>query len=804
MFSYTLRFTLRLFWRSKLFSLVVLFGLSIGLGLSILVFDYAAFELSYDKFFGKSSRIYRVHHSRFLNNEQIYRRAVSLPEVGIAMKDYFPEVEQTARLFPVSLNIEPVFTAILKSGERRSFAEPNVYAADSTFTQLFDLGFIAGDPTTALAGLDKTVISRSAALRYFGTTDVIGQVLKGKDGDLTITGVFQDLPSNTHLKFDMLLSWFDMYGDGSRFTYDGFYNYILLREGAGVENVRRRMPAFADAYMSDYHKTRPGVRSEFELQPLTSIHLESQLDGEMQPGGNQTVVRVLILVAVFIIVVAMINHVHLNTSRSLRRLKEVVVRKTIGTSRSQLSFQFFIEALMMNVTAAGIAITIAVVAYPYFNELFSTAINLELLRSLGFWLTLIVFVVFSSLLCGVYPALLLSGIKVREALKGSSIPGERSWIQRALVTGQFAISLILIVATYALYTQVGYMQSHDLGFEIRKKLVVKLLPSYGEESDTTFIRKMASIKAQLLDHALCDASTISSSIPGRKNEWRGTTRLVGADDDAVIRANLTRVDELFIETFRLKLVAGRDFTDSPADRQYVIVNEEAAKQLGLGSEEAVGKQIDLMGKREIIGVVSSFHEAGLHEELMPSMYIIGAGFTKFLTVSMSGGIDQEKIALIERTWKSYFPDKPFQYFFLDEFFNRQYATDQMAGNSIALFAGFAILIACLGLFALSVFTVHRKAKEISIKKVLGASVGRIVNELCVLFVGPICMSALIGIPVSYYLVNKWLEQYAYATELDVKLFALPVIVLVIIGISTVAYQSVQAARRNPVESLKSE
>ena len=298
-----LLFAIRLLSRNKSFALVSVLGLSISIAVCILVVDYAGFELSYDKFFTENKRIYRLQHNRFANGELLYKKAMSFPEVGMAMNEYFPEVGHIVRLFPVSLNIEPVFTAILKSGERKSFSEPNAYSVDSAFCKIFDLDFIYGNSTVALVGPDKTIISRSMAIRYFGRLDVIGEVLKGKDGDLTITGVFNDLPVNSHFRFDMLMSWFNMYADQSRFTYDGFYNYILLKEGANVERISNRLPEFAQSYMGDYYKGRPGAYSQFELQPLDRIHLDSHLDGEMTPNGNRNVVNALLIVAAFMIVI---------------------------------------------------------------------------------------------------------------------------------------------------------------------------------------------------------------------------------------------------------------------------------------------------------------------------------------------------------------------------------------------------------------------------------------------------------------------------------------------------------------------
>jgi len=799
------QFSMRILSRNKAFAFVSVLGLSVSIAACVLMAEYARFELSYDKFFGKHKRIYRIQHNRFVNGELLYKKAMSFPEVGIAMKEYFPEVEQVARLFPVSLNIEPVFTATLKSGEKKSFSEPNTYSADSTFCKIFDLSFIYGNAAVALAGKDKVIISESTALRYFGKLDVMGEVLTGLNGDVTITGVFNDLPANSHLKFNVLVNWWNVYEDRQRFTWDGFYNFVLLKEGSDVERLSQRLSEFGQSYMGEYYKGQPNTYSQFELQPLDDIHLGSHLDGEMSTNGNRNIVNSLLIVGCFMILIAIINQVNLNTSRSLARLKEIGLRKTIGSTRAQLSIQFLIESFLLIFVATVIGLLIAWLTYPWFNVLFDSNISLALIHQPIFWGALIAFLVFASLVAGFYPAFMLARFKVYEAIKGLYIGERKSHVQKALVTTQFAISLVLTIATYTLLSQVKFMQSKDLGFNIEQKLVVKVLPTYGEESDSLFNHKIMAIKNELLNHSLCKASTVSSSVPGRKNEWRGSTRLSGAEQDVTIRANLTRVDEDFLNAFDLKLVGGRNYTSSHNNEKSIIVNVEATRQLGFGSPQtAIGKKLVTFGEREIIGVVESFHEAGLHETVSPSMFIAGAGYMKFLTIALVDGNISNQIMEIEKIWKSHFPDKPFQYFFLDEFFNRQYKADELMGKCISLFSGIAIMIACLGLFSLSVYTIHKKTKEIGIKKILGASVASITSELCRNFMLPVGLSALLGIPISYYLIVWWLDQYAYRISISHWLFIVPILVLMVIGVCTVVFQSIRAASKNPVDSLKYE
>ncbi|MBY0436418.1 MAG: ABC transporter permease [Cyclobacteriaceae bacterium] len=801
------KIAIRVLAKSKTYASIILLGLSVSITACILVIDYARFELSYDTFFANSKTIYRLEHNRFVDNQLLYKKAMNFPEVGAALQDYFSEVKLVTRLFPVSTNIEPVFTATTREGDRTSFSEPNAYLTDSAFCKIFDLRFIYGDKITALAGKGNVILSKTTALRYFKRLDVVGEVITSSNGmnAATVTGVFEDLPSNSHLKFDMLQSWFDVYGERSRFTWDGFYTYVLFNTTEDAQRVAERLPEFASSYTGEYYKSRPGASSQFELQPLQGIHLDSHLDGEMKPNGNRTIVYTLLIIAVLIITIAIINHVNLNTSRSLQRIKEVGIRKTIGSTQGQLSVQFLIESMILNFISIVISLLSAWLLLPWFNQLFNSDISLQLYRDSIFWLAIAGFAMFVSVLSGFYPAFILTRFHPYEALKGSSVKQQRSYLQPGLVTIQFSISLLLIIGTFVLFRQIQFMQTKDLGFGIERKLVVKILPGVGEEGDSIFNYKMNAIKTELSSTSISESATISSSIPGRKNEWRGSTRVVGSVSDRVVRCNLTRVDEDFLNAFDLKLVAGRNFSSSAAAESQVMVNAETVKQLDLGApEEAIGAKVEMFGNREIIGVVESFHEADLHESLSPSAFITGAGYMKFLTLSMNDGNLEEKIHQVEGIWKVQFPNKPFQYFFLDDFFNRQYQSDILMVRSVSVLSGIAIVIACLGLFSLSLHTIHRKTKEIGIKKILGASIAEITKELCRNFLTPIGISMLISIPLSYYLINWWLTQYAYRMDFTPMLFIVPLLVLVGISLATIIFQSLRAAGKNPVESLKHE
>lgn len=804
MFASNLRFTLRILSRNKIFTFINVFGLTISIAAVILNMDYAAFEKSYDKFFRRHENIFRLQHNRYVDGDLLYKKAMTFPEIGLALKNYFPEIEEVGRLFPAGMNIEPVFTSQTESGEEKSFSEPNTYLADSTFIKIFDLDFIHGNSNSALSGIDKVIISKSTSLRYFGKTDVIGEKLRGNIKDVEITGVFEDLPENSHLKFDILWSWFDVYGERSRFTWDGFYTYILIRDKSNPENIRQKLSEFAIYYMGPFYADQPGSYSQFEIQPLADIHLKSHLEGELKPNGNLTVVNILIFFSWLILLIAIINHVNLNTSKSLDRLREVGIRKTIGSSKFQLTIQFLIESFIINLLAVTFALSLSWTVYPTINEIFNTKITLELISQPFFWICIIGFTIIASIISGFYPAFILTRHKIHHALKGLSVGGKKSNFQKSLVAVQFSISLLLIIASYVTVEQVRYMQNKDLGFGSQNKIVVKILPSHGDESDTIFVNNISQIKNELSAYPFINKSTVSSSIPGRQNEWRGRTRLAG-ENNLSISANLTRIDEDFIDAFELNLLAGRNYTSSLNNENSIVINAEAAKQLGFPKpKEALGEKIMMFREREIIGIVQSFHEAGLQESISPSLFITGEGYTKFLTIGVAAGSLSDQIKTIEQIWKKHFPNKPFQYFFLSDYFNGQYQADTQISKNISIFSSLAIIVASLGLIALASYTIHRKTKEIGIRKIHGASKAQIAFALNLNFMIPIFVAAVVGIPFGIYFAKWWLERYAYRIDLSINLFLVPLSILFAISLLTILFQSINAASKNPIDSLRYE
>ncbi|MGK7390071.1 MAG: FtsX-like permease family protein [Candidatus Cyclobacteriaceae bacterium M2_1C_046] len=790
--------------KARSFSIINIIGLSLSLCASLFIFQHVHQQKSFDKFHSNSEKIYRISSSRYLNGELQYSRAMTLPEVGLAMEEFYPEIKETARIFPASKNIEPVFNTRTKNGKKISFSIPNAFIADSSFLTIFDMQFITGDPQSALSGSNKIILSEKVALKFFGHTDIVGLELSSNlQENWIITGVYKDLPANSHFKPDVLLSWFNVYGDRSLFTWDGFYTYILLNNENDITEINSRLNLFKDHYLGEYLKDKPLIDYQFGLQPLEKIHLHSKLENEFHPTGHKYLIDILIVIGILILLIAVVNQINLNTSRTLERTKEIGIRKVIGSSKASLMGQFLIESLLINLISLLFALLLIYKFSPQFNTFFGTKIDFKLFTSPEFWMYLFLILSSVSLLTAFYPLLTISGFKLSNALKGIKPTEGEAYIKKGLVTFQFAISLILIICTLGIFYQLEFLQNKDLGFDVRKKLILKLLPGVGEEVDSTFNNRLNVLKKKLNTYSYIDGSTVSSNIPGRTNEWLGRSKLKG--QDLLISAYLTRVDENFIDTYNLKLIAGKNFPLYSDSLQYIIVNNAAVQAFNLKRpEDLIGQKLVMGTEMEIIGVVESFNEQSLHKEVAPSFYWTRGGYKKFLTINLTGNDLPKQVIAIEKMWKDIFPDRPFQFFFLDDLYNEQYKTELYTSRIITIFSILAVVIACMGLFAMASYTLFRKTKEIGIRKVFGANVTSLTTSFALKFSLPLVFASIVAIPISYWLLDKWLQQFAYRMTIKPELFALPFFILLFISLVVILFQTANAAGKNPIDSLRSE
>lgn len=800
MFLNYLRFSFRSMRRHSLFTFINISGLAVGIAVCLLMLNYVSFEKNYETLFPRSKDIVRVGYSRLIDNELQYSKAQIFPAVGETLKATIPAVENYTRMFPITTHVEAVMT-IGEGDERKTFMESSIYAVDSTFLTIFPLDFIEGDPLTALKGEFKIILSESAALKYFGDSEAINKTIHWEGmGDWIVTGIYKDLPANSHMQFNILASWMNVYEDRSAWNWDGFYTYLLLQPNTNLTDVETTIQKVLTPKLAGNENANRATASFF-LQPLENIHLHSNLSGEMQVNGNDQTVRVLQWVAVFILVLALINYLNLSVARAIRRAKEIGVRKIVGSSRYQLQILFFTESFLINLIALAIAVLLSLILLPVFNLLTGKQMEMILLLNPVFISFVLVFLIIFSFVVGFYPTRNLASINPVQAMKGgkfSNLNGQ--FLKRFLLSVQFLTTILLISATLIIQRQVSFMQHQELGFDVDQNVVIKTIGGPGAEMDSSFTNKINLFKSRIKDQAFAVNATITSSIPGRENEWLGRLRK-SEDNPELISTSRTRVDTDFIETYGLKLVAGRNFSDE--NPKQVILNETAVTMLGYkNAQEAVGNK--LMGSSEIIGVVNDFHERSLQEPILASMYTPGQGYTKFITVKINSTDATEPLESLKQQWLTIFPDKPFDYFFLDEFFNRQYQREQQLQKVFSYLSAIGLSIACLGLFGFTYFMTYQRTKEIGIRKTLGATMLNIIRLLSTEFAILLVLAGLIAFPISYYASNFWLANYSIRIWLGSVDFIIPVLLVAFFAFASILFLLIRSAKTNATDALKHE
>jgi putative ABC transport system permease protein len=807
MFKNYLKIGLRNLLRHKGYSLINIAGLAAGLASCLVIMLYIKFEISYDNFHRNGDQVYRVRMDRFKNNELSFRSAVTYPAVGPAMKRDIPGILEYARLLPTSGTMQY---------HDRIFREEKLFYADSAFLKIFSFPLVQGHREGALSEPYTAAVSASMAKKYFGEANPLGEIIKfNGTTDLKIAEVFQEVPANSHLHFNALISLATLKAfldPETRKSFEenwgwyDFYTYILTSPGTGRAALEAQFPALIEKYKGKALRAN-NAREEFILQPLRDIHLYSNLSWEAAVNGNGKLIYFLLIIALFIIVIAWVNFVNLSTARALERAREVGVRKVVGAARSQLVKQFLLEALLINFLAAVISLTLIEAVLPYFNQLIGIKLALDLSSDADLLAGMVGLFALGALGAGVYPAVLLSSFLPTTVLKGKFTTHAKGLLLRkSLVIFQFAISIALIIGTLTVFKQLDYMRNQDLGINLRQTLVIHA-PRVIRDRER-LPQDLGIFKNQLLQNPSIYGFTASSGIPGRENFWINKFTVKGAKDDESQSIYVTGVDYDFITAFEIKLLAGRNFSREfgSDEKEAFVINESAARLLRFKTpEEALGKVI-VWGdeERKVVGVIKDFHQASLKLTITPNIFVLAPTAASFFAVKIKTENLPDALASIQTTWNATFPDNPFDWFFLDEFFNKQYQADRQFGQVFTLFAGLAIIIACLGLFGLASYTVARKTKEIGIRKVLGASLTGIVGVLSKDFVKLVLAANLIAWPIAWYVMSRWLQDFAYRIDIGWWVFALAGGLALIIALITVSTQAIKAALANPLEALRYE
>jgi putative ABC transport system permease protein len=788
-----LKIAFRNLWRHKIFSFINIMGLAVGMTACFLIFLYVRFELSYDSFNSKADRIYRVVADIKTPTEVINAGGPSWA-VPPNAKDEFPEVESFVRIASDQV--------LIRKGNIK-FQEENAVWADSALFHVFDFKLIEGNPATALKDQLSVVLSETTAKKYFGKQNPLGQtlLLTGDALPAKVTGVMKDIPENSQIKADMFLSMttitqrFAPRIDSQWGNY-GASAYLLLRPHTDAKKLEAKFPAFLEKRNGTEMKKSQMYPTLF-LEPLRWVYLNSTRDGSKT--GNINNVYIFSIVAIFILLIACINFINLTTARAAERAKEVGIRKVVGALKRQLTKQFIGESVILSLIAFSLTILFAWLLLPLFNQLAGKTISHSIFENIRYLLILFGTAIGIGLLAGLYPALILSSFKPVVVLKGKFATGTRGiLLRKVLVISQFTISIGLIIATIIVYNQMNYMRNQDLGFN---KDQVIVMDTYGDSSKDAFKQALTSIPT-------VRSVATSSSVPGGGNPGAYSEIENVKGDLQIANLDLYFVDFDYINQFKIKMVAGRGFSkDFATDTtQAMVLNEAAIKMFGYTSpEQAIGRRFKQWGREgKIIGVMKDFHFHSLQQPIKPLSMRIEPGGCNLVSAKVSVTNLPGTISAIENKWKQIIPNRPFSYFFLDEFFDKQYRSEDRFGKLFLNFAVLAIFISCLGLLGLASYSTIQRTKEIGVRKVLGASVGNIVNLLSKDFLKLVAISSLIAFPLAWFAMNKWLQSFAYRTAVAWWVFLLAAMLATFIALFTISFQAIRAAITNPVKSLRTE
>ncbi|MTI88451.1 MAG: FtsX-like permease family protein [Balneolaceae bacterium] len=793
--------------RFKSYSFINIFGLALGMAVSILILLYIQDELSYDRYHDNSDRIYRVSRE-WINQDgktNLHLGHTAPPFAPLLEEDFEP-VKEAVRF----LQISP-----LVKYEGKTFVENRFFFADADLFKVFSWEMLQGDPATALTYPDGVVLTRSTAKKYFGDTDPMGKPIDveidGMPLQFQVKGVMEDIPENSHFQFDFLASMepvVQFYGGQeqfmSSFGSNNFATYLLLPEDYNPDLLQAQLPNFIDKHMAPNQDGSPASTStQLNLWPLTDIHLYSQLDSEVEANGNIEYVYIYTAIAIFILLIACINFMNLSTARSARRAIEVGLRKVIGADRRSLINQFVGESVFLSFIAMMVAIILAELSLPYFNSFIGKELSLNLLENYTHLIGLLGIIAFVGLIAGSYPAFFLSGFQPSKVLKGTfKIAGAHQKFRSVLVVSQFTISVALIASMGIVYNQLEFMQNKDLGFD---KENIAVLPVSNQ-----IVSNFTEYRQQLLQHSgiinVAEASRVPS---GRLLDAQGTTAEVNGELQTInTRVADIHVSHNYLETFGISLIAGRDFDYNLASdsTEAFILNESAVKAIGWESpEQALDKQFHYGGRRgHIIGVVRDFNFESLHQNIAPIVFLIPDTRIRNVAVKFKDTHRAEVLSFLEEKWTFWRPDYPFTYYFIEDNFEEQYASEQRLGQIFGAFAILAIIIASLGLFGLASFTAQQRIKEIGIRKTLGATISQIVVLISKRFTLLVLLSITLAIPIAWYAMDQWLGGFAYRIDVPLITFIWAGTAALAIAWITVSYQSIKAAMVNPVDSLRSE
>ncbi len=795
-----LNLTIRSLKSNKGYFIINLLGLTIGITSFILISLWIKAETSYDKFQKNARNIYRVDYLLYEEGILEQHSASGSSGVGKEIKNMFPEVEDYTRFYRTE--------SLVKYGDK-TFKEKNILYAQSSFFDLFSFPLIDGKPDSSILAINHAVITEETARKYFGTENPIRKMIT-IDGanDFEVAGVVKSIPGNSHFKFDILLSYENLIKSSrswdNSWVSERVYSYILLKPGADAKALEVKLPQIPEAFIGKFMKDAFFLL-EYRLVKLTDIHLHSSVSNELDVNGNYRSVVSLGIVALLVLIIAFVNYINLATSRSIERAHEVGIRKVAGASKQDLVFQFLTESAILNLIALIISITGVILLLPFFKQVMQSPLQLDYFNVI---LLFILLLVSGSLFTGLLPAIYISRFAPGLVIKGKN-PTEAGWIRllkNYLVVFQFTVSIVLIIGTITIYRQVNFMRNHDLGFN-KDGLVVldgpRILRANTFES---YMKTLESFKNEILALAGVINITASSNVPGTEIKNSRVFGIPVEGRNTEKRIDVYYIDNHFFDTYGLTLRAGENYKASIEEESTkIIINESALPYYGFVDAISTVGKILRGGKQELTikAIVNDFHQQSLKQLPSPIAFFNQPANT-FYTIKVNMTGIEHLLPELEKIWTSHYPGNPFDYFFLDDFYNEQYRPDQRFSGLFLSSSILAIIIACLGLSGLSSYAIIRRTKEVGIRKTNGARILQVLILLNKDFVKWVGIAFVIAVPVAWFVMHKWLENYAYRTELSWWIFALAGLIALVIALITVSLQSWRAATRNPVEALRYE
>lgn len=796
--------------KRKVYSFINIFGLAIGVAVCLVILKYVDFELSYDRYHKNAANIYRTTTTQYRQGELRGTSVLSGYAQGPALLADIPEVKRYTRTHPMYGGA--VMSFYRSEGEPSTFYEEGIQMVDSTFLDMFTYQAIYGDLSTALDKPSSIVLTKKTAARYFKPgEEPIGKTIKVSGGwcpgDYEVTAVIENVPENSHFLFDVLLPIHNVlqnrqYTEDNGWGWNNFVSYVELHDNTTPQQVEAKLASFIEKYRGTDLKEVNG-KDVLGFQPILDIHLRPGMNYDSAATMSVNTIYFFIVISIFILAIAWVNYINLSTARAMERAREVGIKKAIGAFRSQLISQFIVESVLVNLIGVILALLIAIAILPVLGNIVGKEFAFDFGDPRLYAILFALFFI-GSIASGAYPAFILSSFRITEVIKGKS---ERTVggfsLRKALVVFQFVSSLVLIAGTFAIYRQLIFMRSMDKGLTMEQMVIVNgpavLDGGNGRQRLMTAKDELKAIPGVL------NVAT-SGATPGAGYNWGGQFRKVGAPVEDNKSGSVVWVDPDFIDTYNVQILAGKKFDIAlKSSMNGVIVNEAALQVYGLGTpEQAMNEQLILGDTTEIVGVAKNFHWNSLKTDHTPFMFKADTIMGRAFSIHISTNNVQKTLEAIETKYKEVFPGNPFDFYFLDDFFDKQYKDDQQFAKIFGLFAGLAIVIACLGLWGLASFTTTQKLKEIGIRKVLGASVPAIMILLSWQFLKLVLIASVIGLPLTWYGLDGWLSGFAFHIPLAPDLFVVPIIILTVIALGTVGLQIFKGANANPATILKSE